>query len=238
MTLAPVAQPPWRACQPRTRRMRLPRPRGLACDPAAAVYPRGSSICPGRPPATAPHSAPGRAADTVVPRAMRARTCRRCPSTCADARQQPAPHRATETQARGARIGDSHARQQRHHRRVRPSDQPLTLDLDIAALAGALGHRLYDAGVAVTPDQSQRYAMSLQLVKPTTLRQLYFTTRSIFVTDPDELPIFDRVFALVFDPTRQPPHRLRRRRRDVRRRPTRPEASPCESSSSPARSTA
>ncbi len=80
-------------------------------------------------------------------------------------------------------------------------DQPLTIDLDIAALAGALGHRLYDAGVDVTPAQSQRYAMSLQLVKPTTLRQLYFATRSIFLIDPDELPIFDRVFALVFDPT-------------------------------------
>ena len=80
-------------------------------------------------------------------------------------------------------------------------DQPLTLDLDIAALAGAFGHRLYDAGVSVTPDQSQRYALSLQLVKPATLRQLYFTTRSIFLTDPDELPIFDRIFALVFDPT-------------------------------------
>jgi uncharacterized protein len=80
-----------------------------------------------------------------------------------------------------------------------PQDQPLTLDLDIAALAGALGQRLYDAGVSVTPDQSQRYALSLQLVKPATLSQLYFTTRSTFVTDADELPIFDRVFAGVFD---------------------------------------
>jgi uncharacterized protein with von Willebrand factor type A (vWA) domain len=79
-------------------------------------------------------------------------------------------------------------------------DQPLTLDLDIAALAGAMGQRLYDAGVSVTPDQSQRYALSLQLVKPATLRQLYFTTRSIFLADPDELPIFDRVFGRVFDP--------------------------------------
>lgn len=79
-------------------------------------------------------------------------------------------------------------------------DKPATLDLDLAALAGAFGQRLYDSGVAVTPDQSQHYAISLQLVKPATLRQLYFTTRSIFITDPDELPIFDRVFAQVFDP--------------------------------------
>jgi uncharacterized protein with von Willebrand factor type A (vWA) domain len=80
-------------------------------------------------------------------------------------------------------------------------DQPLTLDLDVAALAGAMGHRLYEAGLSVTPDQSQCYALSLQLVKPTTLRQMYFTTRSSFVTDAEELPIFDRVFACVFDPT-------------------------------------
>src|SRR5205085_10924666 len=79
-------------------------------------------------------------------------------------------------------------------------DQPLTLDLDLAALAGALGQRLYDAGMSVTPDQSQRYAMSLQLVMPSTLRQLYFTTRSIFVTDSDEIALFNRIFARVFDP--------------------------------------
>ena len=79
-------------------------------------------------------------------------------------------------------------------------DAPATLDLDLAALAGAFGQRLYDSGVSVTPDQSQRYAISLQLVKPATLRQLYFTTRSIFVTYSDELPCFDRVFAQVFDP--------------------------------------
>jgi uncharacterized protein with von Willebrand factor type A (vWA) domain len=79
-------------------------------------------------------------------------------------------------------------------------DEPGTLDLDLAALAGAFGQRLYDSGVSVTPDQSQRYAISLQLVKPATLRQLYFTTRSIFVTYSDELPCFDRVFAQVFDP--------------------------------------
>ena len=85
--------------------------------------------------------------------------------------------------------------------RLAQQDTPVTLDLDIAALAGALGQRLYDAGVSVTPDNSQLFALSLQLVKPATLRELYFTTRSIFVTDPDELAIFDRVFALVFDPT-------------------------------------
>jgi uncharacterized protein with von Willebrand factor type A (vWA) domain len=79
-------------------------------------------------------------------------------------------------------------------------DQPLTLDLDLAALAGALGQRLYDAGMSVTPDQSQRYAMSLQLVMPSTLRQLYFTTRSSFVSDADEIALFDRVFARVFGP--------------------------------------
>jgi uncharacterized protein with von Willebrand factor type A (vWA) domain len=86
-----------------------------------------------------------------------------------------------------------------------PHDDVATLDLDLAALAGAFGQRLHDAGVSVTPDQSQRYALSLQLVKPATLRQLYFTTRSIFVTDPDELATFDRVFGEVFDPAGRHP---------------------------------
>jgi uncharacterized protein with von Willebrand factor type A (vWA) domain len=79
-------------------------------------------------------------------------------------------------------------------------EEGVTLGLDLAALAGAFGHRLYDAGVSVTPAQSQRYAVSLQLVRPSTLRELYFTTRSIFVSDADEIATFDRVFAQIFDP--------------------------------------
>jgi uncharacterized protein with von Willebrand factor type A (vWA) domain len=79
--------------------------------------------------------------------------------------------------------------------------EPVRLELDLAALAGAMGQRLHDAGMSVTPDQSQQYVMSLQLVRPSTLRKLYFTSRSIFVTDADEVATFDRVFAQVFGAT-------------------------------------
>ena len=78
--------------------------------------------------------------------------------------------------------------------------ESLALDLDLAALAAAFGQRLHAAGMTVTPDQSQRFALSLQLVKPSTLRRLYYTARSTFQSDPDELDLFDRVFGEVFDP--------------------------------------
>jgi len=78
------------------------------------------------------------------------------------------------------------------------------LDLDVAALAGALGQRLYQAGMSVTPAQSQQYAMSLQLIKPSTRRELYFMTKSIFVTDAAEIATLDRVFAQIFGPSGSP----------------------------------
>ena len=77
------------------------------------------------------------------------------------------------------------------------------LHLDLPAVVGAFSQRLHDAGMPVTPSQTQQYARSLVLTKPVSRRRLYWTTRAIFVTAFIQLPTFDRVFREVFGTSAQ-----------------------------------
>ena len=72
------------------------------------------------------------------------------------------------------------------------------LHLDLPAVVGAFSQRLHDAGMPVTPSQTQQYARSLVLTKPVSRRRLYWTTRAVFVTGFIQLPTFERVFREVF----------------------------------------
>ena len=69
-----------------------------------------------------------------------------------------------------------------------------TVELDLPALAGALSRRLRDAGVPVTPERSADFARALALVRPMTRRRLYWTARSVFVSDQAQADGFDSVF--------------------------------------------
>ena len=73
-----------------------------------------------------------------------------------------------------------------------------TIDLDLPALAGALSRRLHDAGVPMTPERSADFARALTLVAPTTRRRLYWTARSVFVSDQTHAKAFDAVFFSIF----------------------------------------
>ncbi len=73
-----------------------------------------------------------------------------------------------------------------------------TIDLDLPPLVGALSRRLHDAGVPVTPGRAVDFARALTLVQPITRRRLYWTARSVFVSDPVHVEAFDRVFFSVF----------------------------------------
>jgi uncharacterized protein with von Willebrand factor type A (vWA) domain len=73
-----------------------------------------------------------------------------------------------------------------------------TIQLDLPAFVGAFSQRLHDGGVSVTPAQSGQYVRALQLTQPGSRRQLYFTTRAIFVTNVQHVAAFDRVFTEVF----------------------------------------
>lgn len=74
-----------------------------------------------------------------------------------------------------------------------------TIHLDVPAVAAALSQRLYAAGVRVTPGRAVGFAEALVLVAPVSRRRLYCAARAVFVSDPAQLPAFDRVFASVFD---------------------------------------
>jgi len=73
-----------------------------------------------------------------------------------------------------------------------------TIELDLPPLAAGLARRLHEAGLPVTPDRAAGFARALTLVRPVSRRRLYWTARSVFVSDPAQVPAFERVFAEVF----------------------------------------
>ena len=73
-----------------------------------------------------------------------------------------------------------------------------TLELDLPPLAAALSRRLHDAGVPMTPERPADFARALTLVRPITRRRLYWTARSVFVSDQAHANAFDSVFFSVF----------------------------------------
>jgi len=79
-----------------------------------------------------------------------------------------------------------------------PSFGVETIELDLPLLAGTLNRSLHDAGLPVTPARSVEFARALDLVRPVARRRLYWTARSVFVTDPVQVAAFDAVFASVF----------------------------------------
>jgi uncharacterized protein with von Willebrand factor type A (vWA) domain len=56
----------------------------------------------------------------------------------------------------------------------------------------------------VTPERSAGFARALTLVRPNTRRRLYWTARSVFVSDRSQVPAFDAVFRSVFGGAAEP----------------------------------
>ena len=83
-----------------------------------------------------------------------------------------------------------------------PTDAPVfrvrTIHLDLPAVAGAFSQRLHCAGLPMTAERAASFAHSLTLVRPVSRRRLYWTARSVFVSDRAQLRAFDAVFAEVF----------------------------------------
>ena len=73
-----------------------------------------------------------------------------------------------------------------------------TIQLDLPALVGALSRRLYDAGLPVPPARAADVARALTLVRPVSRGTLYWTIRSVVVTEDTQVKVFDAVFAEVF----------------------------------------
>jgi uncharacterized protein with von Willebrand factor type A (vWA) domain len=81
---------------------------------------------------------------------------------------------------------------------------------DVSDLVAAFCARLRAEGLPVGPDRGARLARAVLVVNPVSTPQLYHCALATLVSDPDQIPVFDRVFAEVFhglaDPARQRGH--------------------------------
>jgi len=73
-----------------------------------------------------------------------------------------------------------------------------TIHLDLPALVEALSRRLRHTGLPGTPARAAELARALTLVRPVSRRRLYWTARSVMVSDQAQVAAFDQVFAEVF----------------------------------------
>jgi uncharacterized protein with von Willebrand factor type A (vWA) domain len=71
-------------------------------------------------------------------------------------------------------------------------------ELDLPLLVAAFGRRLREAGLPVTAEHSARFAAALNLTKPVARTRLYWTARTVLVSDQSQVKAFDRVFFAVF----------------------------------------
>jgi uncharacterized protein with von Willebrand factor type A (vWA) domain len=70
--------------------------------------------------------------------------------------------------------------------------------VDAPALAARFGRAVAVAGIPVTPERSARFVQTLDLTPPATRSSLYWAARLAFISGPDQLEVFDRVFDEVF----------------------------------------
>jgi uncharacterized protein with von Willebrand factor type A (vWA) domain len=75
--------------------------------------------------------------------------------------------------------------------------EPLT-PTDVAATAAAFGVALHAAGLPVGPDRCERLAQAVMVMNASSLAELRSCALATMVSDPSQLPAFDRVFAAIF----------------------------------------
>ena len=69
---------------------------------------------------------------------------------------------------------------------------------DVAATAAAFGVALHTAGLPVGPDRCERMARAMKVMNASSLAELRACALATMVSDPSQLPTFDRVFAAIF----------------------------------------
>ena len=69
---------------------------------------------------------------------------------------------------------------------------------DLAGVAAGFANLLHAAGVSVAPDRAGRWAAAVRLARPATTNELYWLGRVTLTLDPNEIAVYDAVFASVF----------------------------------------
>lgn len=77
------------------------------------------------------------------------------------------------------------------------ADHPLRVET--ATLVAAFATTLRRTGIPTSADRAAWLAEALRIVPPSSRDRLYWTCRTVFVTSKDQIPIFDSVFAAVFE---------------------------------------
>lgn len=70
---------------------------------------------------------------------------------------------------------------------------------DLAGVAARFSALLHASGVPVTPERAGRFAAALGLVRPAVTTELYWLSRVTLITEAAHIPLFDAVFASVFE---------------------------------------
>ena len=68
----------------------------------------------------------------------------------------------------------------------------------VGATAAAFGAALHTAGLPVGPDRCERLARAMTVMNATSLPELRACALATMVSDPSQMPTFDRVFAAIF----------------------------------------
>jgi uncharacterized protein with von Willebrand factor type A (vWA) domain len=69
---------------------------------------------------------------------------------------------------------------------------------DVAAVTAAFGAALHEAGVPVDPGRCERFARAVTVMRPRSVRELHACGLATLVSGPDQIEIYDRVFAAAF----------------------------------------
>jgi uncharacterized protein with von Willebrand factor type A (vWA) domain len=69
---------------------------------------------------------------------------------------------------------------------------------DLATVAAGFGGALHSAGLPIGPDRSERFARAVTVMRPGTIRELYWCGLATLISDPDQIQLYSRVFAAVF----------------------------------------
>jgi len=75
---------------------------------------------------------------------------------------------------------------------------PGVAEPDVAAMVTGLGIALHTAGLPVGPDRCERLARAVTVMGATSLAELRACALATMVSDPGQMPVFDRVFAALF----------------------------------------
>lgn len=70
--------------------------------------------------------------------------------------------------------------------------------VDPAAFATSFAHALRISGLPTASERAAWFVTAIRLLPPRTRTELYWTARTIFVTEQRQIPTFDRVFQAVF----------------------------------------